>query len=335
MVKISSTKVSTAHRRKRRVVLAVFAFLACLPLFLWSGGSPISPQPRAAQLAVSSTEMRTAALSAALRSWVRDEPSSEVIAAAAACTPRDATDAVLNAVAFSSRDGLRSFGVIDVGANKGYPVTRLGLQHRAKWVLSVEPDPRNYKVLEALPAQNGTVLAAVRGAVSDEKGTRGMAFDDARDDFTCFGCLNMSREGVREENVTVHTVDGLVMDGLAGGGVDKADVALFKTDTQGHEDAVLRGAKRLLASGRVLHAIMEFDPKLLRTEKAMAALRSLFEAGLQCLQLSVAPLKEEEKGPNTLPVFGEPVNSRTAHSFYEFIKASDKYTDVLCARRAG
>lgn len=194
----------------------------------------------------------------------------------------------------ASNDGLRGFGVVDVGANKRFSVTRLALQHHAKWVLSVEPDLRNFKVLEKLP-RDGTVLVAVRGAVSDEKGERAMAFDDRRDDFSCFGCLNMSREGVRAENVTVHTVDGLVMDKTAGASVDGADIALFKADTQGHEDSVLKGAEGLLKSGRVLHAIMEFDPKLMRSEeRVMTALRYLFDAGMQCLQLSVAPLKDEE-----------------------------------------
>lgn len=267
----------------------------------------------------------------ALATWDEGDAPPAVVKAAAACTPRDATEAILHMLS----EELRSQIVLDVGANKGWPVSSLALKYMVGVLLSIEPDSRNFRHLTRLPVPQGTIYIPVKGALSDKPGKMDMAFHSERDDFTCFNCLNTSRDEVTTESVSVKTVDGLILDGAAGQQVDgELAVALLKTDTQGHETAVLRGANRLLKSGRVIFIIMEFDPKLLRTkENALEAMNLLFESGMHCVHLTFAMVPEQDRANGKWPEFGEPVSRQTAERFLEFVKKEDKYTDLFCGRK--
>jgi FkbM family methyltransferase len=281
-------------------------------------------------------------LRAALSSWVSGGMPTDVRRAAAACTTRDAADALL-----SAGDPAES-GVIDVGANKGYPVTRLALQHGAAFVLSVEPDPRNFRVLSALrPGQDktsGAVFIPVLGAAGSKTGSDRMSFHETRDDHTCFGCLDLKRKETYSEQVDVFTVDDLLLPG--GGGRDSAlwapkmksaGIALLKTDTQGYEAHVLRGARSTLASGRVRNVIMEFDAKLFHTrENALRALAAVFDVGMECTALKFAGQSSDDlsKGERVPQFTNSSINLATAGEFWDFVKAQGgMYTDVLCTMR--
>lgn len=271
------------------------------------------------------------ALLSALQQWETGAAPADVVRAAATCTPRDATEAILRVHA----ERLRKYVVLDVGANKGYPVTRLSLQYGVGVLVSVEPDLRNFGPLSGLENGKGSRFLAVRGAVSEKKGVMKMAFHKERDDFTCFNCLNVSREEVSVEKVNVSTVDGLVYEKAGGSEIDSGmGILLLKTDTQGHEASVLRGAKRLLGSGRVLFVIMEFDPKLFqKKENAMNAMKTLFDAGMHCVHLTFAMVDAEDRKKGLEPRFGESVGKDNAEGFYEFVKKTEKYTDLLCAKK--
>ncbi|PXF44313.1 hypothetical protein BWQ96_05940 [Gracilariopsis chorda] len=286
-------------------------------------------------------EERANVLAGELAAWKEGPPPATVAAAAAACTPRDAADALLRG------PGLSSWGVVDVGANGGYPVTDVSLRRGAAWVVSIEPDERNFKRLRRR-RRNGGAFLPVAGAAGANSGRAKMRFHKSRDDFSCFNCLDTRKSEVFEHDVNVYTVDQLVMDATAatvaqppeGAGCSASKVAavpirLLKTDTQGHERAVLEGARRLLAAKRVHYVMMEFDPKLFHTrDNAMGALREIFAAGLQCVQLALAGVSDNARLSESFPFFGaRAVTNESATEFYEFVKASDKYTDVLCSSR--
>jgi hypothetical protein len=125
----------------------------------------------------------------------------------AVSSPRDVTDAVLQ-----EGDATRHSVVIDVGANGGWPVTRLGLERTVGHVLSIEPDSRNFVRLIKLQVPNGSATRYVpyKGAAARNAGKQMMSFHKSRDDFTCFTCLNTSgsKPEVYQSEVDVYTVVG-------------------------------------------------------------------------------------------------------------------------------
>lgn len=189
--------------------------------------------------------------------------------------------------------------VIDVGANGGYPVTIMAVTHGVRWIVSVEPDMRNFKRLTHIfpekKHEQYVHYIAVHGAASDTKGIVTMKFHRDRNDFTCIDCLDVRKEEVSTSEVEKWTVDGFFFeDDLQHASIQSdssievfkdlqdSRVLLFKTDTQGHEREVLRGAEKLLKSGRVDNLIIEFDPKLVRTkDNAISVISQALDVGLQ------------------------------------------------------
>lgn len=124
-----------------------------------------------------------APLAEALAAWTEGRMPEAVVAAAREAKPRDAADAVLAA---KGAGGVASAVVVDVGANKGWPVTKLSLQVGVARVVSIEPDKRNFEVLRKLPQANpDTYYAPMRGAAGRNPGKQSMMFHKLRDDFTC------------------------------------------------------------------------------------------------------------------------------------------------------
>lgn len=309
------------HSRARsQIKLAAVLVLAFL-LILLLPPPPFTPflHRRASYLHYRSEEDRAASLLSALPSWTSGPPPLNVLLAAAGCTPRDAADALLRHLS----QILPESGVIDVGANKGYPVTSLALKSNPKWVVSIEPDQRNFGVLSRIKPSHSTIFQPTLGAISETPGKMDMAFHKTRDDFTCFNCLNTSRDEVTVQSVDVHTLDSLVSQFS-----DK--VALLKTDTQGHEASVLSSAPRLLQSGRVQAVLMEFDPTLLlKYENAETAVSIITQAGLRCISLVFAGLNRAEQ----FPFYGEEVTASSLPKFWTYVTELNKYTDLLCLRK--
>lgn len=284
---------------------------------------------------------RAVEFAAALHDF-RDGRVDALVRFAATCTPRDVADALLR----EEPARAARVAVLDVGANGGYPVTRLGLERNIGYVLSVEPDPRNLKRLYALKPASATRYMAVHGAISDARGAVDMAFHAKRNDFTCIGCLNAEKPDVHLEKVDAWTLDGLLLDDelplasvksrtAAGAQALARDtpILLLKTDTQGHERQVLGGASRLLQSGRVENVMLEFDPKLLRTkDNALATARLLLDLGMRCVHLRIASVTDEEKRSLTVDqvTFGGVITPETVDRFYQFVLNLGKYTDLFC-----
>lgn len=275
--------------------------------------------------------LRAAKLRDALRAWNSGPLPAEVGVLAAECPPADAAGAALR-----QTDGPPDV-VIDVGANQGHPVTLGALQRRARLVLSVEPDPRNFgrlthranSVIKTQPGRTRrSRFVGVDGAAGAETAVKRMLFHKTRNDFSCFTCLDVRKAEIFAKDVKVTTVDKL----LARAGVaSDAEIALLKTDTQGFELEVLTGAAGAFANRQIAAVLVEFDPKLLRTrEIGLGVLDKLVGYGMQCVHLAFSGRKSavEEK-----PRFPElPISAENRGRFYDFVVAQGGWTDVFCLR---
>lgn len=263
---------------------------------------------------------------------------------ASSCSPRDAADAVLRPrggrapAPPAAPSNSKSAGpppppppagaVVDVGANGGWPVTRLALQRGVSHVVAVEPNPVNLQVLRGLPVHASmTAYTPVAGAVADERGVRPMTFHTDRDDWGCFTCLDKKKPGVVSHPVEVYTVDGLLAERVP----PQERVLLLKTDTQGYEAHVLAGAAAALAAGRVAHVLVEYDPRLLgRRETGLRVLTILLEAHFGCVHLAFT------SSPAVHPLWGAgvAVTADTAGAFHDWAVAQGGYTDLLCVHES-
>jgi FkbM family methyltransferase len=140
-------------------------------------------------------------------------------------------------------DHVRSFDVfLDVGANSGFYSLLAQAVNPNAFVAAFEPSPANAAVLRDNVALNEFAIECLEAAVTDRSGPVTLF------DFPGFSYSASLVEGFRP-GTSVRTVQGVTLDdflelrGLAGKSV------LCKIDVEGHELAVLQGAKRLLAAG--------------------------------------------------------------------------------------
>lgn len=176
----------TRARALRAAALAA-ALLAALAVLAIRTSAYARLPARAARSAAPPTVQRPASpaapMAGALAAWRAGPMPEAVVVAARSATPRDACDALLGAL---GEEAVGAAVVVDVGANKGWPVTRLGLQYGVARVFSVEPDKRNFDVLQKLPkARTSTQYTPMRGAAGRTAGKQQMMFHKKRDDFTC------------------------------------------------------------------------------------------------------------------------------------------------------
>lgn len=314
----------------------------------------LAPEDRAAALKAALDVLATTAIQSA-GEGAAPLASKEAVAAraiamravavlASSCSPRDAADAVLRplggrapappAAPSASKAAVPPLppppagAVVDVGANGGWPVTRLALQRGVSHVVAVEPNPANLRVLRGLPVHAGmTAYTPVAGAVADERGIRPMTFHTERDDWGCFTCLDKNKPGVVSQSVEVFTVDELLMEWVP----PQEQVLLLKTDTQGYEAHVLGGAAAALAAGRVAHVLVEYDPRLLgRRETGLRVLTTLIEAHFGCVHLAFTASSA------THPLWGAgvAVTADTAGAFHDWAVAQGGYTDLFCVHES-
>ena len=213
--------------------------------------------------------------------------------------------------------------IVDVGANKGWPVTHVALKTGGRSVYSIEPDERNFDVLKSKyfapnARHDKYKYIPILGAAGKEEGMAKMMFHKDRDDFTCMNCLDLKKEKVYEKEVKIHAMQNVV---------DEKEITLFKTDTQGFELNVLQGSKVLLDQKKIRYLLVEFDPKLLRTrENAIELLTFIENQGFKCAHLKTMTF---EKGFTPTP-FGRKVEKATFNAFIDHLEASKLYTDLFC-----
>lgn len=155
--------------------------------------------------------------------------------------------------------------VIDVGANIG--VISIGMLHNREFAraIAIEPDPRNFSLLERNVRQNRLAekMTCLPVAVSDRQGT--VEFELSAENFGDHRVRTASHgtsaaEAFGEAARRVISVPARRLDDLVAELPSEwtQDVALIWMDVQGHEGSVLRGARQLLSRG--VPVVAEFWP---------------------------------------------------------------------------
>lgn len=163
--------------------------------------------------------------------------------------------------------------MIDIGANVGTTSIPRALLGDFTCVYAIEPDPANYACLVWNIVSNG-----VRGLVLPDR----VAIGDTNGEMTLRSMKSGTHHLVtRASDVSEHermivpcfTLDRWV-DRM---GIDLADVAFVKSDTQGWDARVLAGASRVLTQKHIAWQI-EVSPAMLeRSGRSMADVYSLLE----------------------------------------------------------
>lgn len=148
--------------------------------------------------------------------------------------------------------------VVDLGANMG--VTSVGWLHVGEFerAIAVEPDPRNFALLERNLAQNGFASRAVclQCAVGDRDGV--LAFERSDTNFgdhrVRLGAPGAAAERFGESSREVIEVQCRTLDGLLSSLPVEftKELALVWMDVQGFEAHVLRGGPRTFGTGVAL-----------------------------------------------------------------------------------
>jgi FkbM family methyltransferase len=159
----------------------------------------------------------------------------------------------------------RALGVaFDVGAHHGETTLKLLDAFPGAQIHSFEPLPESFALLQQATAS--TTARAINAAVSDSSGVLQIARGEAS-----------YQSGVHADGERVE-VRSLTVDEYADAqGIER--LGLLKVDTEGHEEAVLRGARRTLETGAIEFVVCEceFTPRLDEPHAQFAAVHALLE----------------------------------------------------------
>jgi FkbM family methyltransferase len=165
----------------------------------------------------------------------------------------------------------------DVGANWGYhTLLAAHLVGRTGRVISLEPDPRLFPVLQRNLARNGlTQVKALNLAAAEVTGELQLAgFDEAQGNF------GVSRLAAQAAEGPLFTVAARPLDEVLGE-QNAAQIDLLKMDIEGAEGVALQGLVGYLRGGRVKRLLLELHPAQLaeRGEKAEEVIQFLRGCG--------------------------------------------------------
>jgi len=144
-------------------------------------------------------------------------------------------------------------GIIDVGANHGQTATKFHSMFPEARILSIEPHPETFRQLESVVSSLPNVRAH-HGAVGAERqelelnvmeSSEMHSFDNRARNHRLFSGKSIP--------VQVQTLDDLAKT------YQMPEPLLLKTDTEGHDIEVLRGATELLTSGAVTAIFVEVE----------------------------------------------------------------------------
>ena len=196
---------------------------------------------------------------------------------------------------------------VDVGANIGLytlPLSRYtGPRGR---VFAFEPEHHNFELLSRNIELNGAVnVTAIEAAASDRNGHAPLALSP-----TNYGDhYVVSKPGAAGPSARLVTLDDTLASTLPG------SVGVIKIDVQGHEPAVLRGARETLARNPGAVILIELAPRLLQRGGYSAAelleiVRDFHLSGWEINSYRISPIAEP--------------------SIYDAILDSNEETLILC-----
>lgn len=170
--------------------------------------------------------------------------------------------------------------VIDVGAHIGRYGEMLRKIGYEGTILSIEPDPRSFPVLQRRAALDAAWLTR-QCAASDRSGEETFHLYDRAElsslhEPTALGATSYSMSTSDEVTVSVQTLDQILIEAVPSH--DRLRV-LLKVDTQGSDAAILRGAAGALESVEVLQTEVAVQQLYEQVPPLHERLRSLDELG--------------------------------------------------------
>lgn len=143
--------------------------------------------------------------------------------------------------------------LLEIGANIGTQTVYFALARAFAGIVSIEPDPRNFRLLEQNIRQNSLTdtVRLVNCAAGEAEGEIDFFLNRAN-----HGKSSAIRQSASDEKISVpvRSVTG-ILDGL---GIDEAEIGLVWMDIEGYEPVACRSMLPLLARRAPLY--MEFTP---------------------------------------------------------------------------
>ncbi|MFS8046171.1 FkbM family methyltransferase [Rhizobium sp. BR 314] len=186
--------------------------------------------------------------------------------------------------------------LLELGGNIGTQTCYFALSGVYGRIVSVEPDPRNFRLLSANIADNGfqAIVTAVNCAAGDREGQLDFYLNHKN-----HGKSSALRQSASDEQISVPVRP--VADILAQAGVDPAEITLIWMDIEGYEPVACRSMLALMT--RQVPLYMEFTPAFYGKEQARAFVDNLARHYTECL----AFFEEREQAMKVadLPTEGE------------------------------
>lgn len=166
--------------------------------------------------------------------------------------------------------------LLELGGNIGTQTVYFALSQAYRQIVSVEPDPRNFKLLTANIAQNNLQdrVIAVNCAAGDRHGE--LDFFLNRNNHGKSSALHQSGADSKI-SVPVSPVPNI----LASAGVEAEAIGLIWMDIEGYEPVACRSMAALMA--RKVPLYMEFTPSFYGSEQAAAFVSELSTYYQECL----------------------------------------------------
>ncbi|MFJ6321767.1 MULTISPECIES: FkbM family methyltransferase [unclassified Rhizobium] len=166
--------------------------------------------------------------------------------------------------------------LLELGGNIGTQTCYFALSGIYGRIVSVEPDPRNFRLLSANIADNGfeTMVTAVNCAAGDREGQLDFYLN-----YKNHGKSSALRQNASDEKISVPVRP--VADILEQAAVDPTDISLIWMDIEGYEPVACRSMQALMA--RQVPLYMEFTPAFYGKEQAKAFVGELASHYGECL----------------------------------------------------
>ncbi len=170
----------------------------------------------------------------------------------------------------------RGSALLELGGNIGTQTCYFALSGAYERIVSVEPDPRNFRLLSINIADNGLreKVVAVNCAAGDREGELDFYLNRKN-----HGKSSALRQSPSDEKIAVPVRP--VPDILLQAGIDPADVGLVWMDIEGYEPVACRSMAALMA--RRVPLYMEFTPAFYGRDKTRAFIADLGRHYDECL----------------------------------------------------
>ena len=166
--------------------------------------------------------------------------------------------------------------LLELGGNIGTQTCYFALSGAYGRIVSVEPDPRNFRLLATNIADNGLQerVTAVNCAAGDREGQLDFYLNHRN-----HGKSSALRQSSTDEKISVPVRP--VSDILLRAGIDPADIGLIWMDIEGYEPVACRSMDVLMS--RKVPLYMEFTPAFYGKEQAGNFVRDLAKHYSECL----------------------------------------------------